>query len=170
MKVRSWGLDEPAGRAALPLAEVATVAAFSGKQRPPGRDERRNQRLEKPIEGDFAVGLTGQESAVDGCEREARELVSGRAARIVPERDRDGFVRSGRDCRAGPLPARSIPGKVAIPDEVNFGRGTCANRAFTFFRFHVGAPSGGKITPQEARCWRAEMRPLFFVVYNQCCH
>lgn len=36
-----------------------------------------------------AVGLTGHEGAVDGGEREARELVSDRALRIVAERDRD---------------------------------------------------------------------------------
>ena len=34
------------------------------------------------------VGLTGHERAVDGGEREPRELVSDRAARVIAERDR----------------------------------------------------------------------------------
>jgi len=89
MRIRGVVLNELVGRVALPLAAVTTVAAFSGQQGPPGRDERRNEWLEKPLEGDSAVGLTGHESAVDGGERKARELVSGRGARIVPERDRD---------------------------------------------------------------------------------
>ena len=41
------------------------------------------------LERGSAVGLTGHEGAVDGGEREARELVSDRVPRIVAERDRD---------------------------------------------------------------------------------
>ena len=41
------------------------------------------------LERGSAIGLTGHEGAVDGGEREARELVSGRTPWIVAERDRD---------------------------------------------------------------------------------
>jgi hypothetical protein len=51
--------------------------------------------LEQVLERGSAVGLTGHEGAVDGDEREARELVSDRAPRIVAERDRDLRARSG---------------------------------------------------------------------------
>jgi hypothetical protein len=43
-----------------------------------GRDERGNERPEKTLERHPAVGLSGHEGAVDGGEREARELVSDR--------------------------------------------------------------------------------------------
>jgi hypothetical protein len=71
------------------LHRLAAVAAFAGQQCPPGRDERGNERLEKPLERDTAVGLTGHEGAVDGGERETRELAGDRAQRIVAERRRD---------------------------------------------------------------------------------
>ena len=61
----------------------------SGQQGPTGRGERGRERLEKLLERDPAVGLTGHERAIDGREREARELVGDRTPRIVAERGRD---------------------------------------------------------------------------------
>ena len=60
-----------------------------GQQGPPGRHERGHQRPEQPLERGVAVGLTGHERAVNGGEREARELVRDRASRIVAERGRN---------------------------------------------------------------------------------
>jgi hypothetical protein len=73
----------------LPLLRLATSAALSGQQCPAGCYQRGHERLEQVLERGSAVGLTGHEGAVDGGEREARELVSDRALWIVAERDRD---------------------------------------------------------------------------------
>src|SRR5208282_6725474 len=54
-----------------------------------GRHERGRERCEQPSGGRSMVGLNGDEGAVDGGEREARELVSDGAARVVAERGRD---------------------------------------------------------------------------------
>jgi hypothetical protein len=50
-----------------------------GQQSPPRRDERGHERLQQPPKGDAAVGLHGDDRAVDGGKRETRELV-GRGA------------------------------------------------------------------------------------------
>jgi hypothetical protein len=73
----------------LPVLRLATSAALSGQQCPAGCYQRGHERLEQVLERGSAVGLTGHEGAVDGGEREARELVSDRALWIVAERDRD---------------------------------------------------------------------------------
>src|SRR5271165_594185 len=61
----------------------------SGQQGPAGCHERGRERLEQQLERGSAVGLAGHERAVDGGEREARELAGDRARWIVAERGRD---------------------------------------------------------------------------------
>jgi hypothetical protein len=60
-----------------------------GQQSPPGRDERGHERLQQPPKGDAAVGLHGDDRAVDGGKRETRELVGRGAVWVVAERERD---------------------------------------------------------------------------------
>jgi len=47
-----------------------------------------NERPGKTLERHPAVGLSGRQGAVDSGQREARELVSDRAPRVVAERGR----------------------------------------------------------------------------------
>jgi hypothetical protein len=64
------------------------VPPFS-EQRSPGGDERGNERHEKSLGRNSAIGLAGHECAVDGGQREPRQLVGSRAPRIVAERGCD---------------------------------------------------------------------------------
>src|SRR5271165_4893938 len=65
------------------------ACSASGQQGAAGCHERGRERFEQLLERGLAVGLAGHEGAVDGGEREARELAGDRAARIVAERARD---------------------------------------------------------------------------------
>jgi hypothetical protein len=66
-----------------PVAAASPAgSAHRSQQRPAGGRER----LEQLPEGGAPVGLAGEERAVDGGQREARQLVSGRAVRVVTRR------------------------------------------------------------------------------------
>ena len=85
-------LDTAAGH-----GHPATCSAC-GQQGPAGRHERGRERLEQLLERGSAVGLAGHERAIDGREREARELVGDSAPRIVAERDSDLLPQEPSAC------------------------------------------------------------------------
>jgi hypothetical protein len=69
-----------------PVAAASPAgSAHRSQQRPAGDRQGGRERLEQLPEGGAPVGLAGEERAVDGGQREARQLVSGRAVRVVTE-------------------------------------------------------------------------------------
>jgi hypothetical protein len=74
-------------RDSVPAARTCPIREGTGQHRRAAT--RGNERQEKPLERDSAIGLAGHECAVNGGQREPRELVGGRALRVVAERRRD---------------------------------------------------------------------------------
>ena len=90
------------------------------QRRTPCRHKRGREWFEKPLETYLGVSLRRDERAVDRGQGEARELVGGRAVRIVTEREADlppqqpqGAVADPADDRPDlpPLPVRRLRGE-----------------------------------------------------------
>ena len=63
-------------------------AAFARRAQTVARRAPRRKRLREVAEGEARLRLGGDERAVDGGQREARELVGDGVPRVVAERDR----------------------------------------------------------------------------------
>jgi hypothetical protein len=85
-----------AGQPHIAVAACAAGAAGAGRvpasasgrapavQLAPDGDERGRQVLEEPGEGELGLRLPGDEGAVEGCEREPREVIGGCARGVDP--------------------------------------------------------------------------------------